>query len=811
MAGIGPGQFHKPAAPDSASLCCPAGALAAGTAAEGGTDQATISPAPASDPEAFIRDAGCDPETGEKRYALDLAVENIDCAACIPHIEHALKPVPGVLQARVNLSTRRLALLWRGERSLGKTLTGRLAMLGYRAVPYSPERLREIEGRKDSDLLRAMAVSGFAAANVMLISVAVWSGAVSDMGPATRDFLHWISALIALPAIAFAGLPFYKGALEGLKAGRMTMDLPISLAVVLAAAMSLFETINGGEHAYFDASVTLLFFLNIGRYLDRRARENARSAATQMMLLGAVAAQVEEEDGSLRALPARDLKPGMIVHVAAGERVPADGVLISGETLFDTSMIDGETLPKKTARGGRIYAGTMNVGTPARIRIDAAGEDTLLAEIVRLIERAEQGRARYVRLAERAAGYYAPAVHILAALCFAAWLAMGAGWQVALLNAIAVLIVTCPCALGLAVPAVQVVASGGLMRNGILLKSPDALERIAIADTIVFDKTGTLTLGQPQLRPGAYTPDDLALAAALARESRHPLSRAIATAAAEMQLHLPRLHDIEERPGYGIRGRDDKNREIRLGSARWCSIDTNGQAPEMAEETGMAQIWLTRTDSAPACFVLDDLPRADAAETIARLKAMGYRLAILSGDREAAVVRLADAIGIEEYHADQRPADKAAYLENLARQGRKVLMVGDGLNDGPALAGAFVSLSPAGGTDIARAAADAVFSGASLQPVITIIETAKRARRLILQNFGLSVAYNFIAVPLAFAGIVTPLIAAIAMSGSSLAVTLNAMRLKLFFRRTDRTAGRSRQDDRITAETETSETRGAMA
>ncbi len=802
MAGIGPGQFHKPAAPDSAALCCPAGALAGSTAGDHGTDPAAVIPATASDPDAFIRETGPDPETGEQCFALDLAVENIDCAACIPHIEHALKPIPGVIQARVNLSTRRLALIWRGERSLGKTLTTRLAMLGYRAVPYSPERLREIEGRKDRDLLRAMAVSGFAAANVMLISVAVWSGAVSDMGPATRDFLHWISALIALPAVAFAGMPFYRGAYEGLKAGRMTMDLPISLAVILAAGMSLFETASGGEHAYFDASVTLLFFLNIGRYLDRRARENARSAATQMMLLGAVAAQVEEEDGTLRALPARDLKPGMIVHVAAGERVPADGVLISGETLFDTSMIDGETLPKKAGRGERIYAGTMNTGIPARIRIDAAGEDTLLAEIVRLIEKAEQGRARYVRLAERAAGYYAPAVHILAALCFGAWLMMGAGWQVALLNAIAVLIVTCPCALGLAVPAVQVVASGGLMRAGILLKASDALERIAIADTIVFDKTGTLTLGQPQLRPGSYAPEDLALAAALARESRHPLSRAIAAAAAHMELRLPHLHDIEERPGYGIRGRNDAGQEIRLGNARWCGVEESGDTPETDEDeqAGMAQIWLTRGGNAPVRFVLDNLPRADAAQTIARLKQMGYRLAILSGDRESAVARLARTLGIDDYRADQRPADKAAYLEELARNGHKVLMVGDGLNDGPALAGAFVSLSPAGGTDIARAAADAVFSGPSLQPVITIIETAKRARRLILQNFALSIAYNFIAVPLAFAGLVTPLIAAIAMSGSSLAVTLNAMRLKLFFHNRGRTAGGSSREKAFTAE-----------
>ncbi len=695
--------------------------------------------------------------------SLHLMVEGIHCAACIWLIEALLSKQPGVAWARVNMTTRRLVVRWDPTRIDASDLLEPVLKVGYRLVPYDPAKLGRETERVEKELLRAMAVAGFAASNVMLLSVSVWAGHFTYMGQHTRDLMHWISALIVLPAVLYCIRPFARSALAAVRAGGTNMDVPITLGVALASAMSLAETIRGGEWAYFDSAITLLFFLLIGRYLDSRARGRARSAAEHLLALDAVAVTILEEDGTQRLVPPTKVPAGATVLVATGERIGVDGVITDGRSDVDTALISGESVPVAVNVGDKVFAGTINLSAPLRLRVAAVGERTLLAEIVRMMEVAEQGRAKYVALADRVARWYAPVVHVAALGTFLGWVfGMGAPWQQALLNAVAVLIITCPCALALAVPVVQVIASGRLLRQGILLKSATALERFADVDTVVFDKTGTLTEGKPELiRDGVWTPAQLAQAAALAAASRHPLARALAAAAPGVATAT----DVREEPGRGMIAGG-----IRLGSRAWIGIADDGTAEG-------PELWLDVPGQAPVRFAFADAPRPDAAAVVAGLKRRGVAVELLSGDREATVRRLAGQVGIDIWRAAQTPADKVARLETLKAEGRRVLMVGDGLNDAPALAAAHVSASPSTAVDVSQTAADVVFQGHRLTPVAETLHVAIASRRLVSQNFMLALGYNVFTVPLAVAGYVTPLIAAIAMSTSSLVVIGNALRL----------------------------------
>jgi Cu2+-exporting ATPase len=703
---------------------------------------------------------------------LHLMVEGLQCAACVWLIESVLRRQPGVVAARLNMTTRRLVLTWRGAAGDAEALAGSVNALGYRLVPYDPAVLGAESTRDERELLRALAVAGFAAGNVMLLSVSVWAGHAQGMGPATRDLLHWVSALIALPAIAYAGVPFYRSALRALRAGHVNMDVPISLAVILTAAMSLYETASGGLHTYFDSAVWLLFFLLIGRYLDRRARGRARQGAEHLLALGARAVTVVTPGGGRHLLAPTKVRPGMAVAVAAGERIAVDGIVSDGASDIDSALISGETVPVTAGPGDRVFAGTVNLSNPLVIETGAVGEDTLLGEIVRLMEAAEQGRARYVAVADRVARVYAPAVHGLAAAAFLGWLLIGgAGWQQALLIAVSVLIVTCPCALALAVPVVQVVASGRLLRQGILVKSGTALERLARADWVAFDKTGTLTGGRPELLDaGTIDPGDLALAASLAGASTHPLARALSRARPDAGVAA----GVRETPGCGLAA-ETPDGEVRLGSRSWCGAGDGGGNHD--DGGGGPELWLARPGKAPLRFAFADSPRRDAAAVVADLKARGLGLTLLSGDRPVTVAAVADAVGIDDRHGALPPAEKCRRLAALAEEGHRVLMVGDGLNDAPALAAAYVSLSPSSAADVSQTAADVLFQGARLAPVTEAITVAGRADSLVRQNFALAFLYNGITVPLAMAGLVTPLVAAVAMSASSLVVIVNALRL----------------------------------
>jgi P-type Cu2+ transporter len=701
---------------------------------------------------------------------IDLAVEGVSCAGCMSKIERGLSALPDVTLARVNLTDRRVALEWKEGALDPARFIDRLAELGYKAYPFKPARAEALETEQASFLLRCLGVAAFAAMNVMMLSVPVWSGNVTDMISEQRDFFHWLSALIALPAAAYSGQPFFRSAFRALRARSTNMDVPISIGIVLALGMSVVETIHHAEHAYFDAALMLITFLVAGRYLDQSMRRRTRAVAGNLAALKAETATKFVGADEISEVPIAAVQAGDIVLLRPGERSAVDGSVIEGQSKIDQSLITGETLPVKAGPGTAVYAGTLNLSGALRVRVSAASEGTLLAEISRLLDNAVQARSRYVQLADRAARLYAPVVHAAAFLTMLGWVAFGASWHDAIITAIAVLIITCPCALGLAIPAVQTVVSGAMFRTGVLLNSGDAIERLADVDRVVFDKTGTLTLPELDVANAASIPPDVfELAGRLALASHHPVAAAVARAA---KTKTP-LAGVEEIAGQGVRGFAE-GLEVRLGRPSFCGADQ--LANDILYRDPEASVVAFRHGTACHVFAVRQRLRPDAARAVAALQRCGIGVEILSGDREPAVRHAAQSLGIHEWRAGVTPADKIARIDELKRQDVKVMMVGDGMNDAPALAAAHVSMSPVTATHLSQATADLVFLGEHLTPVVAAIGFSRKALRLMRQNLWLAAGYNLLAVPLAIAGLATPLVAAAAMSGSSLLVILNALR-----------------------------------
>lgn len=702
---------------------------------------------------------------GDDLRQTDLSVPTVHCAACIQAIETALGKLDRVEGVRVNLSTKRVSIRWRGDEV--PPFAAALERLGYPAHLFDPQ-----VGEKDktlSELIRAVAVAGFAASNIMLLSVSVWSGAEG----ATRDLFHWVSALIAIPALAFAGGIYFRSAWNALRHGRMNMDVPIAVGVSLAYTMSLYETINHGDHAYFDASVSLLFFLLIGRTLDHVMRERARTAVNGLARLAARGAMVLRGDGARDYLPIGEIEPGMQLLIAAGERIPVDGKIVRGASDLDCSLVSGESTPRNGAPSDTVQAGVLNLTGPLTIEATAAAKDSFLAEMVRLMEAAEGGRAHYRRIADRVSALYAPVVHLTAFVTLLGWMAATGDWHRAMTIAIAVLIITCPCALGLAVPIVQVVAARRLFENGIMVKDGSAMERLAAIDTAVFDKTGTLTLGQPRLvNASSVDLTMLAIAADMAAHSRHPFSKAIA--AFMGFAGQPKLDAVNEHPGFGIEA-TTANSTWRLGRRGWA-----GWKARTGGEGKYGGTVLSRNGMIVASFAFEDATRSDAKAAVRQLKDAGVSVEMLSGDTASACGEVARTLCIENFVPALPPSGKVEHIEALTKVGHKVLMVGDGLNDTPALGAAYVSIAPASAADIGRNAADFVFLRESLLAVPLALDISRKAGRLIRQNLAIAMVYNAVAVPIAILGHVTPLIAAIAMSASSLLVIGNALRLQGF-------------------------------
>lgn len=705
-------------------------------------------------------------------------VEGLHCPSCIREIEGALQKNPIINNARLNLTTQRLAVEWsenaHDTAANSDEVIDTLKDLGFKGYLFKDDP-SAAEGDKEGRwLLICMGIAGFAMMNIMLLSVSDWAG--SDMGDQTRGFFHWISALIALPAAAVAGMPFYKSAWGVLKARSLNMDVPISLAVILSLLMSIMQTLNHGQDTYYDAAVMLLFFLLIGRFLDRKMRNHARATAHNLMSYKPNKATIVQSDGKTEDWAIELLKPEMVVRVAPGERIPVDGVIIRGISEVDSSLVTGETIPVKSSLGDKVFAGTTNVSGAIDIKVTALSGQTLLDEIIGLMETAEQGRAKYVRLADKAAQIYAPAVHLLALFTFAGWMIFTTvGWEQSLITAIAVLIITCPCALGLAVPVVQIVASSRLFNTGILVKAADGLERLAEIDTVAFDKTGTLTLGQPEIANGDdIAPSDLKLAASLAKTSTHPLCRALIVACHERDIATIATESaLHEEPGMGLKAHVD-GKEVRLGNRDWCHVPIDIQ-----ENTRYSELWLKVEGREAVFLAFQDRLRKDAVQVVKWFKDKGFDVLLLSGDRPDVVAEVAGTLGIRDYLGAAKPQDKINRLEILKAEGKKILMVGDGMNDAPALAASYVSISPSTASEVSQNAADFIFQGQDLSAIVRAYQVSHMSRKLVFTNFALAAIYNMIAVPFAAAGFLTPLIAAIAMSSSSIVVTANALRLNL--------------------------------
>lgn len=694
----------------------------------------------------------------------DLSVPGIHCGQCISTIERVVSRMPGVSKVRVNLSLRRAGITLKDAQQSPLEVVNEIEALGYKVFILEEQAMLQSD-REFHSLVKALAVAGFAAANIMLLSVSVWTGADG----AARDMFHFISAIIAIPAVAYAGQPFFISAARALRSRQMNMDVPISLGVLLALLMSMYESWNSGSHAYFDAAITLLFFLLIGRTLDYMMRERAREAVTSLGRLSAKGALQLKEDGSLSYLPADELMPGMLLRIPAGERIPTDSRIIEGQSDLDKSLVTGESAPCPVACGQELEAGTLNLTGPLDVEVLRPIGQSFLADIKRMIFAAEQGRGHYTRLADRIARLYAPAVHVLALAAFAGWMLYTSGdWHQSLTVAVAVLIITCPCALGLAVPVAHVVSASRLFKAGILMKDGSALERLAEINHVVFDKTGTLTTGEPRIVKSELPEGKLAaVAKALAERSSHPVARALSKLLPPTRV---KLDAIREFPGQGMQGSWNK-KTVRLGRADWVasiakSKTATGGGLAFAIEGGK----LYRSEWS------EDLREA-ARETVTTLSAANITSEILSGDAGPAVARLAEAVGIERFSSELRPGDKLSRVEAIIRMGERALMVGDGVNDAPALAAAHVSMAPASASEVGRIASDFVFTRPSLSAVSDAYAIATAARRVVLQNFGLAIAYNVFAVPLAMAGYLSPLIAAVAMSSSSIIVVANSLRL----------------------------------
>ena len=694
-------------------------------------------------------------EAGSRDGDTVLSLPHIHCAGCIRGVEEALIAVPGVRSARVNLTRKRVSV------DAGpvepEALVAALDAAGYEAHVLDAAMI----AASDTDaigrlLLLRIAVAGFAMMNVMLFSVAVWSGASA----ATQVMFHWIAAGIAVPALLFSAQVFVVSGWSALKHARLNMDVPISLAIILATGLSLFETTQGGERVYFDAALSLTFFLLVGRYLDHRTRMAARSASQELSALESPRA-VRLENGVRTHVDVADLAVGDEVLVAAGMRIPVDGEVIKGASDIDRSLMTGESLPISVVAGDALAAGEQNISAPLHLRVTAVGEDTTLRRMAAMVETAENARSRYTALADRAARIYAPAVHLLALVTFIGWIAWDGNIAHALNVAISVLIITCPCALGLAVPAVMTAATGRLFRKGLLVKDATALERLAEVDTVMFDKTGTLTTGRASLDAAGLNSDETGVLAALAQASEHPVSKAIAAALPET-VKRAELSGLVEHPGLGVEAIWHGKR-VRLGHGKWVGADAS---PAFVIEGQAAKV-----------LPFSEELREGARSVVDALRARDLDMHIVSGDAPDATATIARMLNLSET-AGVSPMEKLDMVEAFRAKGQRVLMMGDGLNDTAALTAAHASMSPASALDASRTASDIVVLGHSLAEVPSALDTARAARRRVLENFAIAAGYNMIAIPIAVLGYASPLAAAIAMSTSSVTVLLNAMRLR---------------------------------
>jgi len=707
-----------------------------------------------------------------------LILEGITCAACIWLNERHLMQLPGVKSVQVNYTTHRARISWDESIIKLSKILAEIQLLGYNAHPYSAQSSDALRKKQRKIDLRRLAIAGLSAAQVMMFAVALYAGAAFGMEKSTAQLMRYVSLVISLPVVFYAAWPFYRNAWYALATRKLTMDVPVSLAIISAFVGSAWVTWRGEGVVYFDAITMFTLFLLATRFLEQGAKERSVEAAENLLKM-APAMATRIQNGQQELVPVLDLQAGDMILAKPGEVIAADATVVEGESSADEALLTGESRPVAKRAGNSVIAGSINLDGPLFLRVSGVGENTVLAGIVRLLDRAQAEKPRIAQMADRVAGYFTGILLVLTAIAGGVWLWIDPGktFEVVL----AVLVVTCPCALSIAAPAAMAAAGSHLLRRGTLLTRGHALETLAQVTHVVFDKTGTLTYGKPILHQAvALGRIDaqycLRMAASLEQASEHPLASSFLMAVD--QSDLLQVEQAQNVPGKGVAGYIDGVR-YTLGNksitANHPAIDERalGEYPE-----GATVVWLSDDKETLAAFVLSDELRKEAAELIAQLKQAGLRVSILSGDAESAVKHFADKLGIERYRAAMRPEDKLAALQAMQQAGDVVAMVGDGVNDAPVLAGAQVSIAMGGGTQVAHASSDIVLLSENLTEIWHALETGRATMQVIKQNFAWAIGYNLLALPFAAMGFVPPWLASLGMSTSSLVVVLNALRLR---------------------------------
>ncbi|MBI5439525.1 MAG: heavy metal translocating P-type ATPase [Nitrosomonadales bacterium] len=726
--------------------------------------------------------------SGEVRD-IHLLVEGIHCAACVWLIERGLQRVPGVQAAEVNLAARRLHLRWDNRRSKLPDVIRALAKIGYSAVPYNPESAEGAIKKANRAMLYRLFFAGFAMMNMLWISIALYSGANRDE---FREFFHWIGLALATPTLLYAGYPFYRGAFGGLRGGRLTMDLPITIGLAVTYAYSFYVTVTVNKigEVYFDTVTNLIFVILIGRYLEGMFRHQAISATKRLMELQPRAAVVMRNGQELMT-PIRGVKPGDHVLIKPGCKVPVDGVVLEGRSAVDESMLSGESAPVSKSIGAQVCAGTVNASGALLVEVRTTIQNTTLAKIIRLVEEAQSSKAPIQRLADTIVPWFVLVTLACATLTFFIW--SSENFEIALMAATSVLIITCPCALGMATPMSVAVASGLGAQHGILIRNGLVLETLSGVNHFVFDKTGTLTEGrmsvaQMHFALGAVAQDVLRSAAAVERYSEHSVARAIIAEAEAQQLNYRDMavNGFHATAGLGVQA-ETAGQMMLMGSAEWLmrrgiaiNAELQAQAHEL-EVQAMSCVHVAADGLHIAVFALADKLRDDARQLINGLREAGIRTTLLTGDRRPVAEAIARQLGGMEVIAEVLPQDKDQVIRQLKQRGAVVAMVGDGINDAPALIRADVGIALGSGTDVSVENADIVLMHNELDKVRLATLLSRRTLRTIKQNIGLSFVYNAIMVPLAMMALVTPLVAAITMPISSLVVIGNAARIRTLF------------------------------
>jgi P-type Cu2+ transporter len=700
-----------------------------------------------------------------------LLMEGISCAACGWLIEKHLRTLPGVEEARLNLSNHRLHVRWADAQLPLSKLLSELRHIGYVAHPYQADRASEQMASENRLALRQLGVAGLLWFQAMMATMATWPEFNIDLSPELHTILRWVALFLTTPIVFYSCAPFFKGAMRDVRTRHLTMDVSVSLAIGSAYVAGIWTSITGVGELYFDAVGMFALFLLAGRYLERRARERTAAATAQLVNLLPASCLRLSADGQSERILLSELQVGDRVLVHPGAVLPADGKILQGQSSIDESLLTGEYLPQARTPGDAVTAGTLNVEGALTVEVQALGHDTRLSAIVRLLDRAQAEKPRLAEIADRAAQWFLLLSLIAAAAIGLLWWELDASrafWIV-----LAMLVATCPCALSLATPTALTAATGTLHKLGLLLTRGHVLEGLNQIDTVIFDKTGTLTEGRLALRSirplGDLGSDAcLALAAALENRSEHPIARAFGRAPLAAE-------DVHSTPGLGLEGVVGDQR-LRIGHPGFVCELSGADVPAMPDEAGQ---WLLLGDSQGplAWFVLDDRLRADAAALLLACKARGWRTVLLSGDSSPMVASVAAELGIDEARGGLRPDDKLQVLQQLHRDGHKVLMLGDGVNDVPVLAAADISVAMGSATDLAKTSADAVLLSNRLDALVQAFSLARRTRRIIIENLMWAGLYNGLMLPFAALGWITPVWAAVGMSISSLTVVLNALRL----------------------------------